>query len=180
MNRIQPGNLVKEFTLESADSRSVTIPDAKKLVHLQFRRFAGCPFCSLHVRTFVQRHFEIEAAGVSEVVVFRSSAKAIKRHHVDVPFAVVSDPKDRLYAEFEVGYGWRSLLSPRALVMAVPNVLRQLPRFPGIPRSLRETFSLPADFLIGVDGKVLACHYGKHADDQWSVDDVIALARQTS
>jgi hypothetical protein len=36
---------------------------------------------------------------------------------------------------------------------------------------------LPADFLIGTDGRVLAKKYGKHAYDQWSVDELLAHAQ---
>ena len=36
---------------------------------------------------------------------------------------------------------------------------------------------LPADFLIAPDGRVMAAKYGEHADDQWSVDEMLALAR---
>jgi hypothetical protein len=35
---------------------------------------------------------------------------------------------------------------------------------------------LPADFLIGSDGRVLATKYGSHADDQWSVDELLDVA----
>jgi hypothetical protein len=38
------------------------------------------------------------------------------------------------------------------------------------------SFGLPADFLVGPDGIVRAVKYGVHADDQWSVDEVLALA----
>ena len=38
-------------------------------------------------------------------------------------------------------------------------------------------FGLPADLLIGADGKVVASHYGKHAYDQWSVDELLALVK---
>ena len=34
-----------------------------------------------------------------------------------------------------------------------------------------------ADFLIAADGQVLACKYGVHADDQWSVDELLRLVR---
>jgi hypothetical protein len=37
---------------------------------------------------------------------------------------------------------------------------------------------LPADFLIAPDGSIKAAHYGRHADDQWTVDEMLALARQ--
>ncbi len=35
---------------------------------------------------------------------------------------------------------------------------------------------LPADFLVDGEGVVLAAHYGTHADDSWSVDDVLDRA----
>jgi hypothetical protein len=35
---------------------------------------------------------------------------------------------------------------------------------------------LPADFLISSGGRVLAAKYGSHADDQWSVDELLDLA----
>jgi hypothetical protein len=35
----------------------------------------------------------------------------------------------------------------------------------------------PADFLIGSDGRVLACKYGAHAYDQWSVDELLTIVR---
>lgn len=177
MKKIDIGNVIGQRTLVTTESKPVQIPDAKNLVHLQFRRFAGCPFCSVHLRSFVRRHDEIMAAGVREVVMFRSTAAALQRHHAGTPFAIVADPQDKLYAEFGVGSGLSALLSPRALLAAVPNVIRMLPRLPGIPPWGKGALGLPADFLITTDGRVLACKYGSHADDQWSVDELLALAR---
>jgi hypothetical protein len=37
---------------------------------------------------------------------------------------------------------------------------------------------LPTDFLIGTDGWVLALKYGTDAYDQWSVDELLAIARK--
>jgi hypothetical protein len=37
---------------------------------------------------------------------------------------------------------------------------------------------LPADFLIGTDGRVLALKDGTDAYDQWSVDELLANARE--
>jgi hypothetical protein len=36
---------------------------------------------------------------------------------------------------------------------------------------------LPADFLVDSRGTVIAAKYGAHADDQWSVDELLARAR---
>jgi len=41
----------------------IQVPDGKNLVHLQLRRFAGCPICNTHLRSVVQRKDEITRAG---------------------------------------------------------------------------------------------------------------------
>jgi peroxiredoxin len=179
VKKILSGDVIGKQTFVTSDSKPVPIPDAKRLIHLQFRRFAGCPFCSVHLHSFVRRHDEITAAGIREVVVFRSTMAALQRHHGNVPFAVIADPQDKLYAEFGVGSGLRALLNPRVLLMALPNVIRMLPKLPGIPPWGKGVLGLPADFLIAADGRVLACQYGTHAYDQWSVDDLFALAVTT-
>lgn len=178
MSKIHVGAVLGKSTLLTVESKPVTIPDSKHLVHLQFRRFAGCPFCSVHLRSIVRRHDEILAAGIREVIVFRSTVAALQRHHADTPFAIIPDPWDKLYKEFGVGSALRALLNPRALLMALPKILRMIPRLPGMPSSATSALGLPADFLIATDGRVVACRYGAHADDQWSVDELLTLVRR--
>jgi hypothetical protein len=43
-----------------------------------------------------------------------------------------------------------------------------------------EHMGLPADFLIGSDGVILAARYGAYVDDHWSVDELLALARSAA
>ena len=176
-----PGGKISSRKLETVESGRIEIPDVKKTTHLQFRRFAGCPFCNVHLRAFIQRHNEIAAAGIREVVVFRSTASALQRHHGNAPFAIIADPRGALYDEYGVGCGLRALGNPRALLMALPKIVQMFPNFPGLPRERKAALGLPADFLINPDGNILACKYGEHADDQWSVDELLTLvARHVS
>jgi peroxiredoxin len=181
--KLNSGDRVEARTLTDISDRSIAVPDTEKLVHLQFRRFAGCPICNLHLRSFSRRIGEIEAAGVHEVVVFHSTPEEMKQYESDLPFTVIGDPQKRLYAAFGVEAGLRALLDPRAW----PGILG------GVVDATVESFrrgklmgntdphggriGLPADFLIAPDGRVRACKYGAHADDQWSVDEMLALAR---
>ncbi len=41
-------------------------------------------------------------------------------------------------------------------------------------------FGLPGDFLIAPSGRIKAVKYGTHAYDQWSADEMIALAKGTA
>jgi peroxiredoxin len=179
---IRPGFTVTERHLVTVSGDRVAVPDPERLVHLQFRRFAGCPVCHLHLRSVVRRHAEIETAGIREVVVFHSPAEELRRHTADLPFAVVADPDKRLYAEFGVESAPRALFSPRAwgpVVRAVLRggweVLRGRERLPAASQP-GGRLGLPADFLIGPDGRTLAAKYGEHVYDQWPVDELLHLA----
>ncbi|MEU4739364.1 peroxiredoxin-like family protein [Actinosynnema sp. NPDC023658] len=172
---------ISEREWETALGAAVRVPDPHRLVHLQFRRFAGCPVCNLHLRSIVQRHDEIAAHGVVEVAVFHSSAAELRPHVEDLPFAVVGDPDKALYREFGVESAARSLLDPRAWGAIVRGVVRDLgPVLRGrrpLPKPEGGRLGLPADFLIAPDGSVVAEKRGQHAYDQWSVDELLTHAQ---
>jgi len=168
--------IVPARELVAVSGESVPVPDPDRLVHLQFRRFAGCPVCNLHLHSIARRHAEITAAGVREVVIFHSSADELRPHIDGLPFAVIPDPAKRLYAEFGVESAPRALLDPRVWPVIIAAVFRALRTGqPAPPRPEGGRLGLPADFLIGPDGRVPAVRYGKHAGDQWTVDELLAL-----
>ncbi|WP_216898194.1 peroxiredoxin-like family protein [Nocardia alni] len=170
---------VSARVLTTIEGVEVPIPDPDRLIHLQFRRFAGCPVCSLHLRSIVSRHREIIGAGITEVVVFHSSAMELRKYTADLPLHVIADPDHVLYREFGVESGAQALLDPHAWSAIARGVTQELravryearPMPPRNPEGGR--FGLPADYLIASDGKVLAAKHGAHADDQWSVDELL-------
>src|ERR1700730_13375032 len=78
---------IRPRELTTIQGKRITIPEPEFRTHLQFRRFAGCPRCSLHLRSIARRHDEILGAGLREVVVLYSSAQAMEPHQGDLPFA---------------------------------------------------------------------------------------------
>jgi peroxiredoxin len=184
--RLEVGAGVTARELNTVAGESVRVPDPARLVHLQFRRFAGCPICDFHLRSFVRRQPELAAANVREVVLFHSSAEELRKYVADLPFALVADPHKRTYADFGVVAARRALSDPRVWLSILFSVLFVSYRImfhgkrppPLVPSNGR--FGLPADFLIAPDGRVLASKYGEHADDQWSVDELLTRARDAS
>jgi hypothetical protein len=182
---MRPGSTFPARQLVAVDGRPVDLPDPARLVHLQLRRFAGCPVCDLHLRSVVRRHDDIVAAGIREVVVFHSPADELATYVADLPFAVLADPDKDLYVELGAESGYRSIADPRAWPAIVRGVLRSTwavlrrrGRAPSlVPHGGR--YGLPAELLVSPDGTVLACRYGEHAADQWSVDELLAAARRS-
>jgi len=181
-DRFSAGSVVTNRELLTIQSKVIQVPDEHRVIHLQFRRFAGCPVCDLHLYEIVRRHDRILAASIKEVVVFHTDRKELLRYADDLPFAVIADPDKQLYAEFGVESGRRALLDPRSWIPIARGVLRSMQTIfqgkhvpPVNPQGGR--FGLPADFLIASDGLILASKYGSHAYDQWSVDELLALSR---
>jgi len=172
MPRLNVGDVLDIRKLETINSSFIDIPMKTQITHIQFRRFSGCPICTLHLQEFVQRHIDLVGRGVREVAIFHSSKDVLLEHEAVVPFAVIADPEKKLYEQFGVEKSFMSVLHPASWRAAFGGLIRHGFRLSEKAESL---VGLPADFLIGKDGSILACHYGRHADDSWSVEEVLTL-----
>jgi peroxiredoxin len=183
-NRLSSGARIETRRLHTIEGREVRIPAEAGITHLQFRRFAGCPVCNLHLRSFVRRRAELEQAEIKEVILFHSPDDALREHSGGLGLDIVGDPAKILYRAFGVEAGKRALADvrawptiARAVAASLGDILFNGASIPPVnPQGGR--YGLPADFLIDPSGLVLASHYGQHADDQWSVDEVLALAHR--
>lgn len=164
--------MVPTAVMAAVTGEAIPLPDPKRFVHLQFRRFVDCPICNTHIAEFSKRAREIEVAGIKEVIVFHSSPTSIRSYQKDVPFLIVGDPKKVLYKAFgvETSLGFMSL---KALGAAIRGMARGHFGF----RLSGGPLGLPADFMIAPSGRIDAVKYGIDAYDQWSVDELLALAK---
>ena len=174
--KVKAGDQFSPLNLVNIHGAEVAIPDKNnKWVHLQFRRFAGCPICNLHLQTFIKRNEEIVAAGIKEVVVFHSPDSSLLDYQGKFPFDVIGDPEKILYKQFGVESSIWAVLNPKAWPAMIKGIMAK-DKPVGDPEG--GPFSLPADIMIAPNGKVVASHYGKHAYDQWEVDQVLAMVKK--
>lgn len=171
MSQLSPGDIIRPLTLQSIHGEQIDVPSDKP-VHLQFRRYAGCPYCHMHLASLKQRHDEVVAAGIQEVVLFHSTAEALLEVEEEPwPFAIVPDPDKELYRRFGVESSVRA-----AGPSGWGTAMRGLRAKPNTKMKLQGgVLGLPADFLIDPAGVVIAAKYGTRADDQWSVDELLGL-----
>ena len=178
------GDALTKLELTASACQPVAIPDpAGDFVHLQFRRFAGCPICNLHLRSIVRRYAEIRSHGIREVVVFHSTVGELAKYEAELPFPLIADPERQLYQRFGVERRPGSLLSGRALRAAIAGQTAALARRSTMRSAFGPLtpsgglFGLPADFLIAPDGRLAALKYGQNAYDQWTVDELLEHAK---
>lgn len=180
--RVKPGDTVEAEELHTIKGANVAVPDPEKILHLQFRRFAGCPICNVHLQSVIKRHHEITANGIREVVMFHSTPEELATYVDEMPFDLVADPDRTLYRRFGVETSVRSVVDPRSVAPIVKGMMDRslagkLRLKDGLHRANGGHLGLPADILIDTDGTVIDAKYGKHAGDQWSVDELLQHAK---
>jgi len=171
--KLKTGDLFPTKTFRAVSGKELDVPNSGLLTHLQFRRFVGCPICNTHIGQMIKRAEEIKSAGIHEVIIFHSREVEMQPLQQGVPFDLVADAEKLYYKEFGVESSLAFFLNREAIAAAIRGILRG-------KLSLKMTggpLGLPADFLIEPNGLVRAAKYGRHAYDQWSVDELLELAK---
>ncbi len=171
-SRRRVGESLGRFSVETLAHGRLRLPDG--WTHLQFRRFAGCPVCNLHLRRFAQGHAALVEAGLRTVAFFHSPARLMQPYQGDLPFAAVPDPDRHFYRLVGAEQSPFAVVHPKVMGAAVAGFFgaRSNPLAGG-----RDQTQLPADLLLTPDGTVAAVHYGTHANDQWELDELLARFR---
>jgi peroxiredoxin len=176
--KLEPGQAVPPISTVSILGKPVSVPDpGAGWVHLQFRRFAGCPVCNFHLHSLARRADEIAAAGIREVVFFHSSAAEMLRYQAQLPFDCVADPGKAYYRRFGVETSLLAPLHPAVLLAGTRNFLRTGRLY---TRAENGVLGLPADFLVDPRGLIVSATYGSHAYDNWDADELLRRAHSAA
>jgi peroxiredoxin len=175
MTKLKLGDMTQVIAMNTIHGKPVQIPDPKnRYVHLQFRRFAGCPVCNFHLHSLKKRQADIEAAGIHEIAIFHSSRDEMLKYQSQLPFDCIADPGKMFYRLFGVEASFLAPLHPAVLWAGLRGVLATGKLYKKAENGI---LGLPADFLIDQNGKIVAVNYGLHAYDNWDADELLRLAR---
>ena len=172
--RLTSGDRAVPFTTRSIDGRPISLANfTGQPLLLMFFRYASCPMCNLRLRDFALDYSRLHQRGLNVVAFFHSSAASIRAHAGGrgYSFPLVADPTFEIYRRYGVETSWPRLL----LSMALPSF------YVDWIRSMRHGFwggiawqmaKMPADFLIGSDGRIVLAHYGRDIGDHLEVAPV--------
>ena len=134
--RLLKGDNFPEIRAWNLQGEVLHLPDPRvPITHLQFRRFAGCPICNLHLKEFAARNEELVGAGIREVVVFHSTNEELLPYQGKFPFDVIGDPGKAFYKRYGVGTSLGAIFNPGAWsAMVRGNLASGKPKMPLIDR----------------------------------------------
>lgn len=177
MSKLQTGDQLHPQQWLDVHNNPVDVPHSNRWTHIQFRRYSGCAVCNLHLHSFITRQQELESAGIQEIVVFNSTQARILADLPTGPLHLIADPHNRLYQQFGVAKSLLAVFNPAVWFFALRGALQFGVQ---LPRNNETAFGLPADFLIDSQGKIAAVKYGKHANDQWELDELLFQVNESS
>ena len=174
---LHQGAAAPDFQTADMFGRSVRLSGLRgRPVLLSFMRYASCPMCNLRVRELVLAHERLSREGLVMLVVFQSPAESMREYvgRQDAPFALIPDPEMALYRLFEVERGWAGLLAPSNVVHAIRAFSKGF-----APGRVEGPFDrLPADFLIGTDGRIDLAFYARAAGEHVPLDEVTSWLKR--
>lgn len=163
--KLSPGDLAPAFALSDLHGQPVSLAQfrGRKLL-LSFYRYASCPFCNLRVHELSRKAPAWQAQGLDLLAVFQSPRESILEHagREPRPFAILPDPQRGLYRAYGVEGSWSGFIKAGLQVGKLAAALKE-GFLPG--RMEGEINMVPADFLIGEDGRVLVAYYGRDISD---------------
>src|SRR5580704_13083026 len=175
--KLNTASKAPSFQLENLKGQMVSFQEYQGMnLLIKFYRFANCPVCNLHLRNSVRNHDKLQNEGLSVVVIFHSPQWRTKKTiSQDLPFEILSDPGKKIFRSYGVSASLGGMFSwavwrDYALAMMAGYPSGMLSHDGGIT-------GLPADFIIGKDGKILYTHYGKDYADSLTVEMVTKVAR---
>lgn len=177
--RLQNRDVAPDFAVADLSGAPIRLDDYRgSWVLLSFYRYASCPLCNLRVYEVSGRIAGWEARGLKVIGVFQSPSEKIMQYvgRQDVPFVVLPDPQQKLYALYHVRHSWLGFI--KAWLMRLPEIYRSVIHKQFFPGSVEGGIHrIPADFMIDPSGKIAAVFYGKDIGDHMPFEKIEAILK---
>lgn len=171
--KLKDGDQARNFEANDLDGNLVRVGDEDGILLLTFYRYASCPLCNMRVAELRREQPWLERMGVRPVAVFQSPEASIRRYvgRQKPWFRIVPDPDQTLYRLYDVTPSW--LGAAWSLIVRLPSVLRAVIGKGYWPGAIEgDMHMLPADFLIGPDGRILRAFYGRDIGDHLPLGEI--------
>ncbi|MBZ9752176.1 redoxin domain-containing protein [Deinococcus sp. HMF7604] len=176
--QLQVGDYAPDFLLPALGGGEVRLSALHgQRIWLSLNRQSTCAICNPRHAEVIAVQDQLVPLGVQTVSIWGSTlddlARGIGKQRP--PYAVLADPDDTTYTRYGLSFSLSGTLDPRNL----GTMLRGF-RMMGAAalKSDGELFRMPAEFLIGRDGRIERVRYATYGADFLAVEEVLAWARR--
>ena len=174
--KITTGMTAPDFTFDTPWKKGLKLSDFAKRgkTVLMFLRYIGCPICQMKIAELREEIGEFKRRKVNLLVVLQSTPANITGvvSEKDIPFVIVCDPKEKLFASYYVKPGSIfGYVTPTTIIRAIRATRRGFKhgKYEGNEKQL------PAVFIIGTDKKVTYARYGKNVADVPETKEILGV-----
>ena len=166
MPKVKAGDQAINFTYDTVDAADLDFfkTTEGKTSLLFLLRYYGCTGCQLEIRKIFEDAPKFKEAGAEVFVALQSEAETVKTELAsrDIPFTIIVDPRQKLYATYAVGSRDPSVERTEAHKAKIAQA-----RALGLTHGKYEgnEYQLPAVFIFTADHKVLYAYYGQESSD---------------
>ncbi|MBZ9751716.1 redoxin domain-containing protein [Deinococcus sp. HMF7604] len=176
--QLQVGDVAPDFVLAALGGGEVRLSSLRgQRVWLSLNRQSTCAICNPRHAEVIAVQDQLVPLGVKTVSVWGSGLSDLGRGigKQQPPYAVLADPADTTYARYGLTFSLAGTLDPRNL-----STMSKGFRMMGLSalKSDGELFRMPAEFLIGKDGRIERVHYSAYGADFLPIEEVLAWARR--
>jgi thioredoxin-dependent peroxiredoxin len=176
--KLRNGSTAKLFSKKDIYGREVDLEKLRgKKILLSFFRNTACPFCNMRVHQLSKKYEEYKAKGLEMIFVFESKDKVILMssfHKETSPIFLIGNPDRDLYKIYGIENSIMKMISTMMngesrAVMAKAKELG----LDKIKKGDNEKMdTIPADFLIDEDLKIVEAHYGNKVSDHLPLEKI--------
>lgn len=184
MTHLQFNDPAPDVELETADGQPTRLSafwQARPIV-LAFTRHFGCPQCKEMLDQLVERRAEIEAQGLSIVVITHAPPEQAKKYLDQRAPGLpgLADPERKAYTAYGLGRGSlrQTVFSPR-IWQSNRDLARRKGFHAELPPVGQDALQMSGIFVIGTDGRIRLPYYYDDIADHPSVDLLLAGVLKT-
>ncbi|MCQ3930761.1 MAG: redoxin [Chloroflexi bacterium] len=161
--RLTVGSSAPDFEAETATGEMIGLKHYRgKPLLLSFFRNGACALCNLRMHQLIEKYPTYHARGLEMLAVFESPRSSILEYVAkqDAPFPIIADPTAALYQLYGVEVSEEKVNATMADPLGQQRIQEAAERgFKLTPEAGSNFYRMPADFLIGPDGKIVEAFY---------------------
>ncbi|MDB5045624.1 MAG: ahpC [Deinococcus sp.] len=176
--RLVAGQLAPDFCLPDLSGGQTRLSELRgQPVWLVFNRQSTCAMCNPHNAQIIAVYEQLKQRGVRIVTIWGSTLAdlSVGIGHLQPPYPVLADPRDETYDRYGLSMSLAGTLDVRNLPTMVQGFKMMGTK---ALKSDGELLRMPAEFLIGSDGRIEVAHYNSYGTDWLPMEHVLNWALQ--